>query len=151
MNSESTKLDIIDGIFDIEPLIQPALSGFELTILSLFILLFISISFYYSWKFFYSRKGTAKLKIKRLSRGFSQGKISNHDAVYQACTILKSGLKLNNINKDTLLPEKLIIFKPEWEAFKKKLSNLRYSKNKSLSSEITTLFNDCTFWLNKWP
>ena len=151
MNNESTKIQIIDGIFDIEPIMQPALSHLELTILYLFILLCISIPFYYIWKFFYSRKGFAKREIKRLSIILLQKKISHHDVIYQACSALQNGLNLKKIDNHTLLPDKLIILKPEWENFKKKLSHYRYSNEDVLSSEITTLLNDCDYWLNKWP
>lgn len=151
MNNKPIKIDVIDGIYDIEPLIQPAMSRFELTFLSLLILLVISILFYYTWKLFYSSKGIAKRKIKRLHKDFSQGKISDHDVVYQASSILLDGLKLNYINKDTLLPDKLIIYKSEWKTFNKNLSYLRYSKHDNSSLETSALINDCAFWLKKWP
>ena len=151
MDNETIKLNIINGIYDIEPLIRPALSNFEIVYLFLLILSGISITSYYAWSFFYSCKGKAKLKIKKLNKNYSQGKITEYNAVYQAYSILQQGLKIKKITKDTPLPTKLITLKSEWVVFMNKLSYLRFSTHDSLSSEIPGLVKDCAYWLKKWP
>ncbi len=151
MNNESISLNIIDGIYDIQPLALPALSSLELTLLSLFSLLVVSLLLYTVWLLFYSAKGIAKRKIKKIHADFLQKKLDEHDAVYQLCSILRQGLKLNQINTDTNLPVRLNAYRQDWELFTKTISDLRYSKNKKSPAELNALFDDTLYWLKIWP
>lgn len=150
MNNESIKLNIIDGIYDIHPLLSPAMSNLEIVILALLIILTTSIIFYNIWKAFYSSKGQARRKLKKLHTEHSQNNINNHDTVYKLCSILRDGLKLNKISKDTRLPTRLKTHQSEWETFNKKISNLRYNNNEKSHTDIDTVFSDSLYWLKLW-
>ena len=144
-------LTIIDGIYDIQPLATPAFSSLELTLLSiLFLLAVISLS-YYTWLLFYSTKGVAKRKLKKIHSEFLHHNLDEHDTTYQLCSVLRKGLNLNKINKDTCLPASLNRYKAEWDAFTKKISALRYCNNKKSRVEINTLYQDSLHWLKLWP
>ena len=151
MNSEPIKLNIIDGILDIEPLIEPAFSNLETTLLALFFLLTIAMPSYYIWRTIYSRKGAAKRNINKLLKEFTLGKINKHDIAYQVSNALRNGLKLNHINTNTKLPSSLSQHKNDWDTFTKNLSYLRYSKDIELQIDIRELCVNSIFWLKKWP
>jgi hypothetical protein len=150
MKNELTPL-IIDGIYDIQPPISPALSGLEINLIILIFILILSVLFYAVWNHYYSTKGRAKRNIKKLHVKYSTNKITPHDAVYQLSLFLRQGLKLNHIGKNTLLPKKLDASKSEWDIFKNNISNLRYKKNIKSYSDISTLFDNSLFWLKMWP
>lgn len=150
MNNEPIALIIIDGIYDIQPLATPAISPLELTLLSIFSLLIVIVLSYYIWLSFYSTKGVAKRKLNKIHAEFLQHNIDEHNTAYQLCSVLRKGLKLNKINKDTQLPASLNVHKTEWELFTKKISDLRYCKNKKLRTEINTLYEDSLHWLKLW-
>lgn len=151
MNNESVTLNIIDGIYDIQPLANPAISSLELTLIILFSLLAISSLLYYFWLLFYSCKGVAKRKIKKLYSEYLQNKTNEHDTVFQLCSFLRKGLKINTIGKNSYLPARLKSYKSEWEIFTKNLSNLRYANNEISHADINTLFKDSLHWLKLWP
>lgn len=151
MNQETITLQKIDGIYDIQPLIEPALSLLETTLISLLLLLLISLTLYFAWKALYSKKSIAKHKIKALHNKYLENKINSHDAIYQLCLITKQGLKLKKLNKDTLLPDKLTSKKQQWQSFIKDISILRYKNNTETDIDINKLFSDCLFWLKVWP
>ncbi|MCK4866086.1 MAG: hypothetical protein KAT06_11770 [Gammaproteobacteria bacterium] len=151
MNNEPIALTIIDGIYDIQPLATPAISPLELTLLSILSLLVVIILSYYTWLSLYSTRGVAKRKLNKIHAEFSQHNIDEHDTAYQLCSVLRKGLKLNNINKNTRLPASLNRYKEEWDTFTKKTSNLRYCKNKKSRTEINTLYEDSLHWLKLWP
>ena len=151
MNQETSTLQIIDGIYDIQPLIKPTLSLLETTLLSVLLISLISLILYFTWHVLYSKKSIAKRKIKMLRNRHSENEINTHDAIYQLCLITKQGLKLKNINKDTLLPDKLLSKKQQWQNFIKDISILRYKKNIESDIDINKLFSDSLFWLKVWP
>lgn len=151
MNNKSISLSIIDGIYDIQPLATPAISPLEFTLLSLLSLLVISVLLYIIWLSFYSTKGIAKRKLKKIYANFLRKKLDEHDTAYQLCSILRQGLKLHKINTDTNLPVSLNVYRQDWELFTKTISDLRYSKNKKSPAELNALFNDTLYWLKLWP
>ena len=151
MNNESILLNIIDGIYDIQPLATPAYSPLELTLLSLFSLLVASVLLYTVWLLFYSAKGIAKRKLKKIYADFLQKNLDEHDTAYQLCAVLRQGLKLNQINTDTNLPVRLKDYRQDWELFTNTISDLRYSKNKKSPTELKSLFDDTLYWLKLWP
>ena len=151
MTQESITLQKIDGIYDIQPLIEPALSLLETTLLSLLLISLIFLILYLTWKTLYSKKSIAKRKIKELCNKHAENKINNHDAIYQLCLITKQGLKLKNLNKDTLLPDKLTSKKQQWQDFIQDISILRYKNSTESDVDINKLFSDSLFWLKVWP
>ncbi len=151
MNNESISLNIIDGIYDIQPLAAPAFSSLELTLLSLFSLLVVSVLLYTFWLLFYSAKAIAKRKIKKTYNDFLQKKLDENNTTYQLCSVLCQGLKLNQINTDTILPVHLNAYRQDWGLFTKTISDLRYSKNKKSPAELKALFNSTLYWLKLWP
>lgn len=150
MKNESITLLKVEGIYDIQPPVTPALSWLELLIILLLILLFVSTVGYLIWSLFYSAKATAQRKIKKVQRKYLQNSINTHDAIYQVCLILRQGLKIKNIDKNTLLPKKLYRSEKEWGTFTHNLSNLRYKKRKQSQSDMDTLFTDSLHWLKLW-
>ena len=151
MNQKTITLQKIDGIYDIQPLIEPALSVLETTLLSILLAALIILTFYLTWKVLYSKKSIAKSKINKLRNRHAENKINTHDAVYQLCHITKQGLKLKKLNKDTLLPDKLTSRKQQWQSFIKDISILRYKNNSESHIDINKLFSDSLFWLKVWP
>lgn len=151
MSDEIITLKMIDGIYDIQPPVRPALSGFETTLLLLVFIIFISLIIYFIWKTFYSPKKRAQRKIKNLHVKYSENQITSHDVIYRLCFILRQGLKLNYLGQNTLLPEKLIAKKEDWTAFTKNISTLRYKNKDKSQQDIDTLFKNSLFWLKIWP
>ncbi len=151
MKPETITLQKIDGIYDIQPLIAPALSLLETALLSLLLTFLISLILYFTWIALYSKKSIAKNKIKKLRHKHSENKINTHDAIYQLCLITKQGLKLKKLNKDTLLPNKLTSKEQQWQSFIKDISILRYKNNTDSHIDINKLFSDSLFWLKVWP
>ena len=151
MSQETITLQKIDGIYDIQPPIEPALSLLETSLLSLLLISFVSLILYLTWKVLYSKKSVAKREIYNLRNKYSEKKINNHDAIYQLCLITKQGLTLTNLNKDSLLPNELTSKKQEWQDFIKDISILRYKNNEASHIAINKIFSDSLFWLKIWP
>lgn len=151
MKQETITLQKIDGIYDIQPLIAPALSLLETVLLSLLLISLVNLILYFTWKALYSKNSIAKRKIKKLRDKHSDNKINTHDAIYQLCLITKQGLKLKKLNSDTLLPDKLSSKKQLWQSFIKDISILRYKNNSESHVDINKLFSDSLFWLKVWP
>ena len=151
MDQETITLQKIDGIYDIQPPIEPALSLLETALLSLLLISLVSLILYLTWKALYSKKSIAKRKINNLRNKYAENRINNHDAIYQLCLITKQGLTLTKLNKDTLLPNELTSKKQEWQKFIKDISTLRYKNNTTSDVDINKLFSDSLFWLKVWP
>ena len=151
IKNEITPLNIIDGIYDIQPPISPAMNSLEITLITLTFIIILSMLLYAVWNYYYSTKGRAKRNIKKLHSKYTKKLITPHDAVYQLSYFLKQGLKLNHIGKNTPLPKKLVTRKYEWIKFINNISNLRYKKNINSESEISTLFTNSLIWLKLWP
>ena len=151
MSDEITTLKMIDGIYDIQPPVRPALSAFETTLLLLVFIIFISLIIYFIWKTFYSSRKRAQRKIKKLHVQYLKNTITSHDVIYRLCFILQQGLKLHYLGQNTLLPEKLIAKKEDWTAFTKNISTLRYKNKEKSQQDIDTLFKNSLFWLEIWP
>lgn len=151
MDNEHITLKIIDGIYDIQSPVSPALSSLEIILSLLLFILFISVVTFYVWKMFFSSKGLAKRKIEKLHINYLKNEIKSHDAIFELCSILRQGLKLHYLGKNTHLPAKLHANKQKWADFTKNITTLRYKNNKNYQSDINTLFEDCLFWLKLWP
>lgn len=149
MNKKNIILQKIDGIYDIQPPTEPAINLLEKSLLSLLLILAISLSIYFTWKIIYSNKAIAKRKIKELYKHYT--KTNSHDTAYQLILATKQGLKLNRLNKDTPLPDKLSPKKQQWQTFIRDISSLRYKKNTPSNIDINKLYLDCLFWLKVWP
>ena len=151
MISQTNKLPIIEGIYDIQALNEPALSLFETALCSISLITFISIISYVIWINLYSKKAIAKREIKILQSKYLQNKINEHDAIYQLCLITKQGLKLKNLNNDVFLPLKLTSKNKQWKNFITNITNKRYQNQRKSTVEMHKLFSDSLFWLKVWP
>lgn len=151
MNNDTTTLQKIDGIYDIQPLIEPAYSSLEITVLSILILLFTITSLYIALKYFFSKKAISKRRIIKLQKQYLKNAISIHDAVYALCHHLNAGLNVKHIDTNTSLPNKISIHYKEWQLFTRKISDLRYKNINSSSIDINELFKESFMWLKKWP
>lgn len=151
MKSQTNTLSIIEGIYDIQPLTEPALSAFEITLFSISLTIIISFISYILWKYLYSKNAIAKRKIKVLQSKYQRNEINEHDAIYQLCLLTKQGLKLKNLNSDVFLPLKLASKNKQWQSFIINITNMRYQKNTKSTIDMHKLFSDSLFWLKVWP
>ena len=151
MNSYNITIPKIDGIYDIQPPVEPALNLIEISLLSLLLVLLIIFSLYLTWKLFFSKKAIAKRKLKKLYIHYNTNNITQHDVIYQLCHITKQGLGLNKLNQDITPPIKISYKNQEWQTFIKEVSILRYSKYTPSKADINKLYLDCLFWLKAWP
>lgn len=151
MKPQTNTLPIIDGIYDIQPLTEPALSLFETAVFSISLITFISFISYIAWKKLYSKKTIAKRNIKLLQSKYQKNKINKHDAIYQLCLITKQGLKLKNLNSDVFLPPKIASKNKQWRHYIKNVTNMRYQNQTKSTVDMHKLFSDSLFWLKIWP
>lgn len=151
MSTTTISLPIIEGIYDIQPLAEPALSFFETALIVVGLLSVICLSIFLIWKYFFSTKAVSKRRLIKLRVNYSENNLTPHDAVYLLCQIMTQGLKLNHIGEDTLLPEKLSSKKEKWLLFIKEISVLRYAKTNSKKYNINSLINESLYWLKRWP
>lgn len=141
----------VEGIYDIQPLAEPALSFFETALIISGTLIIIGLCLFLIWKYFFSLKAASQRKLIKLRSNYSENNLSAHDAIYQLCQILTQGLKLNYLGEDTLLPEKLISKQEEWSLFIKEISAQRYAKTNNAKYDINNLVNQSLYWLKRWP
>jgi len=151
MSGEINILKIVEGIYDIQPPVHPALSGLETTLLATLYITLISLTVYLIWKIFYSIKKRAQRKIEKLHVKYSESVLTDHDVIYQLCFILQRGLKLNCLGQNTPLPEKLVAKKEDWTIFTENISVLRYKNKDKSEQDINALFKNSLFWLKIWP
>jgi len=151
MSTTTISLPIIEGIYDIQPLAEPALSFFETALIVVGLLSVICLSIFLIWKYFFSTKAVSKRRLIKLRVNYSENNLTPHDAVYLLCQIMTQGLKLNHIGEDTLLPEKLSSKKEKWLLFIKEISVLRYAKTNSEKNNINNLLKESLYWLKRWP
>lgn len=149
MKNNSINLELIDGIYDIRPPLTPEPGFFESIAILMVIALIIVLTLYFLWKIFLSRKGIAKRKIARLLQDYKFKDINSRDATYQLCHLLQHGLSVNQISRETKLPEKLISEKDKWIIFTDKLTEIRY-KNEYQSHDINSLIVESMSWLKAW-
>lgn len=151
MDKKINTIQIIDGIYDIQPLPIPAASLLETVLLTLFVITTCSVVFYFIWKSLFSNKAVAKHKIQQLNKNYLANNINSHDAVFQLCHITKQALKLKKLNIDTLLPKTIESNVKQWEEFLENLSALRYKKSSDKTINLDQLFIDTLFWIKIWP
>lgn len=151
MDKEIETLQIVDGIYDIQPLPIPAASLLETTLLTILFITICSIAFYFIWNVLFSNKAIAKRKIHQLNKSHLTNNINSHAAVFRLCHITKQALKLKNLNKDTPLPKTIESHINRWEEFLGNLSALRYKKSSDKTINLDQLFIDALFWIKIWP
>ena len=142
-------LQKIDGIYDIQPIITPAFSTFELSILVVMFFLLTAVNIYLLWRFVFSRRAKSKRKIHKLQQKYSQNIISTHDAIYDLCQILGKGLKQKQLNINCPPEKNIKDGKPRWNIFIERLSNSRYKKESNTPFDIAPLFEESLFWLKQ--
>lgn len=153
MNSDPTTLD---GLLDIEPPGTPFLYLLEETPTDIVvsILIFVSLSFIVSrllWKHYFSIKGRARQKIRKLHAKLMAEKINHHEVACQLSMILRQSLNLNAIIIRTDFPEELETHRQRWDSFTSQLSFACFSSNEKKSEDISILISDAYFWLKLWP
>lgn len=151
MKNEYITLLKVDGIYDIQPPVTPPLGSLETFIILLLVLLLVSTVGYLIWKLLYSAKATARNQIKKLRKDFVQNNVNTHDTIYRLCSILRQGLNVKNIDKNTPLPKKLYNNINEWSSFTQNLANSRYKNRKQSQPDMDALFIDSLHWLKLWP
>lgn len=151
MKNNHIILEKSDGIYDINPLSVPDLSGVEMFLILSLSAVFLTGIIYFIWYLFFSDKSKTKRQIKQLNITYNENKINTHDAIFKLCFLLQQGLKITHIGSAIDLPEKLHSHNQEWHHFAEKLSVLRYSNNEEHIKEINELFSKSLFWLRLWP
>lgn len=149
MDSKIATLQKVEGIYDIQPIITPAFSSLETTVLLVLFTLFITANIYLAWSYLFSRKAKSIRKIHILKNRYSKNLINSHDAIYNLCFILRKGLQQKNLSIDTPLPKKARENKKRWGEFISELSNIRYKEDANASTNITFLFDESLFWLKR--
>ena len=148
-DSKLITLQKIDGIYDIQPVITPALSGFEFTILFILLITFMAANIYLVWMFFFSRKAKSRQKIVKLQKKYTHNSISPHDAIYELCQIIRNGLKQKQLDTKTPPPKNIKGNMQRWDNFINELSNLRYGNSIDTSIDISPLFKESLFWFKR--
>ena len=149
MDSKIITLPKIDGIYDIQPMIEPALSAFELTVLFIFLLSFVAVNTYLVWMLVFSRKAKSRREIAKLQKRYIHNNISQHDAIYELCRILRKGLKQKQLYTKTPPPINIKGNEQRWYTFIDKLSDFRYQSSKDTSIDISPLFKESLFWFKR--
>ena len=151
MASKITTLQLIDGIYDIQPIIEPALSAFELTVLFISLISLVAATFYLVWIFIFSRKAKSRREIVNLQKRYTHNTISTHDAIYELCRILRKGLELKQLYTKTPPPKNIKGNKQQqrWDKFINELSDFRYDDSIDTSIDIFPLFEESLFWFKR--
>lgn len=151
MNKESINLNIIDGIYDIQPPVTSVQNDMDI-LLQVFITAILLAGIVFSiWKKYYSKKNNLKRKIKLLHTEFLQNRMTSHDLVFQLASLLQNGLQIKYINIHSELPEQVSEYKSEWESFSTMLSDFRYQDIKSNPVQVAELIQQSLFWIRIWP
>ena len=150
MNNNVITLQKIDGTYDIQAIITPASSVFEIATLAILFFIFFASTFYFTWFYLYSKKAISKRKIKALQTQYTSKEINSHDTIYNLCNILRRGLQLKNLNNETPLPKIINADKKRWACFMSDLSDIRYKNDTNPSKNIPLLFEESLFWLKAW-
>ncbi len=151
MTATAIPLPIVEGIYDIQPLPEPAPGILELSLIIAIITFILATSTFLIWKHYFSLKSVSQRKITQLHLNYLNNSLSAHDTIYLLSKILRQGLKINYISENTILPEKLLSEKEKWRIFAKNLSMLRYTKTEHSEKDIKNLINESQFWLKYWP
>lgn len=151
MDNEIKTLQIVDGIYDIQPLPIPAASLLEIALSTILFITVCSVVFYFIWKLLFSRKAIAKRKIHQLNKNHLTNNINSHEAVFRLCHITKEALRLKNLNKNTPLPKTIEPHINRWEEFLDNVSVLRYEKSSNKTINLDQLFIETLFWIKIWP
>ena len=149
MNGNIITLQKVDGIYDIQPIITPALSAFELTVLFILLVSFIAANIYIVWTFVFSIKAKSKREIVKLHKRYIKNTISTHDAIYDLCRILRKGLEQKQLDTQTPLPKNVKGSKQRWDKLINELSDFRYKDSSDTSADISFLFEESLFWLKR--
>ena len=149
MNGNIITLQKVDGIYDIQPIITPAFSAFELTVLFIILISFAAAIIYLVWIFVFSIKAKSKREIVKLQKRYTQNTISTHDAIYGLCRILRQGLEQKQLYTKTTLPKKVKGSKQRWDKLINELSDFRYKDSSDTSVDISPLFEESLFWFKR--
>ena len=149
MDSKLITLQKIDGIYDIQPLITPALSTFEFTVLLILLISFVVANIYLVWMFIFSSQAKSRREILNLQKRYTHNTISPHDAIYDLCQILRKGLDKKQLNTKNPPPRIIKGNKQRWEKFINKLSDFRYKNSIDTSVDISPLFEESLFWFKR--
>ena len=147
MNSEITTLQRIDAIYDIHPLIPPGFSAFELSVLFIFMILFLVVNVYLIWVFVFSKNASTRREIIKLQKRYTYNDINQHDAIYDLCKIVRKGLEQKKLYVKTPPPKNIKDDNQQWEQFIKDLSDLRYKSD--TATNVSHLFEESLFWFKR--
>ena len=149
MDSKIITLPKIDGIYDIQPIIEPALSAFELTVLFIFLLSFVAVNTYLVWMLVFSRKAKSRREIAKLQKRYIHNNINPHDAIYELCRIIRNGLKQKQLYTKTPPPKNIKGNEQRWYTFIDELSDFRYQNTVDSAIDISPLFKESLFWFKR--
>lgn len=145
------EIKLANGIYDIVSPTEPALSTSGYVIIILLIAICSATIIYITFRLININRIRIKRKIRRLKTAHNNKTITTHAAVYQLCSLLCAGLKIQAINQNDALPENMTLLQPRWNSFADELSRLRYQKTGAQQDNVIHLFDESLFWLRKWP
>jgi hypothetical protein len=145
------EIKLANGIYDIVSPAEPALSTTDYAIIIILIAVFSAIVIYIASCFIDVDKIRVSRNIRRLKIAHSNKAITTRTAVYQLCSLVRDGLKIQTINPDDVLPEKITLHQSRWNNFASELSRLRYQKTDAQPVDVSNLFDESLFWLRIWP
>ena len=149
MASKITTLQLIEGIYDIQPIIEPALSSFELAMLFIIFISFVAVNIYLVWMIIFSKRARSRREIVKLQKRYTHNIISPHDAIYELCRILRKGLEQKRLYTKTPPPKNIKGNKQRWDKFINELSDFRYDDSIDTSIDISPLFKESLFWFKR--
>jgi len=146
----------LQGILDIESPAIPVQLVFEQHALEIVFVVFLILgallgTSYLMWRHYFSIRGKAKRRLARLKKNVTLRQINNHEAVFQLSSILRSGLCLQQISKNSPLPNKVLPQHIRWARFLDELSIARYSVSQNKTSQVQLLLGEANYWLRLWP
>ena len=147
MDTKFIALQKIDGIYDIHPMMPPAMSILEITVLFILLVIFVTVSAYLAWVFVFSIKAKSKREIVNLRNKYEGNIISPHDAIYELCEILRAGINIKQLCADTPLPKGSKGSEKRWDKFIENLSDYRYNNYSDSSIDISPLFQESLYWI----
>lgn len=102
------------------------------------------------WRRYLSRRGRARLALRRCHRRLMAGDITKQDAAYGIAAALQAGLGLHEVTASMHIPGKIIRKEGTWLFFLKQLANLRYAHDIQ-NVDMASLFRQAERWLRIWP
>jgi hypothetical protein len=139
------------GILDIQPPLPPADSSSMPLILTLSAVILLLLAIAGIWRYRHSLRAQARRRLALLKHEYQAQQYDDKYTAFQLATILRTGLRQQQLSTDTLLPAGIDQYRQRWNDFIGKLDAARYSANGCNESTLEAIFTEAEFWLRRWP